>query len=187
MRIRIVFLILGTFFAGGAPVAAQSSAPHGSLAQAAHSNLQAPRWTASPWRDRVFPYSAFQFRSGLQLGRFPALAGRYRNNGVSLLPLPDQVTTLFASQSIIPVATFGKGRLSFAGFSATLHFGNVVLGPSGAGGLLDFRPPRHYQPADPRPMDSYGLSLKLHLGRPVDLGHRAEFWRGVSRLLSDIQ
>jgi len=186
MRLGIFFPILGTFFVAVLPAAAQTSISRTSVASNSISAL-APARSTSPPRSGSGAFAGIQLRSFSASSRAPALAGRYADDGASLLPLPDQVTTLFASQSIVPVAAFGKGRLSFAGFSATLHMGNVVLGPSGAGGLLDFRPPRHYQPADPRPMDSYGLSLKLHLGRPVDLGHCAEFWRGVSRLLSEIQ
>ena len=104
-----------------------------------------------------------------------------------MLPLPEQVTTLFSSQSIIPVATFGGGHFSFAGFSSTIHMSNVELGPAAAGGLFDFRPARHYQPADPRPMDAYGISLKLHLGHSLDLGHASTFWRDVSHLFDDIR
>jgi hypothetical protein len=83
------------------------------------------------------------------------------------------------------LAAFAGGHVQLAGFGSTLAMGNVELGPSGAGGLLDFHPWRHYQPGDPRSVGSYGVSLGLHLGRNSEGAHPSEIWRCVTRLFDE--
>jgi hypothetical protein len=104
-----------------------------------------------------------------------------------ILPRFEETHTLFMSQSSLPVINFAGGHVRLAGFGSTLAMGNVELGPSGAGGLLDFHPWRHYQPGDPRSVGSYGVSLGFRLGRNSQAGNTSEIWRYVTRFLADVR
>jgi hypothetical protein len=189
MRFRIAVLFTGMILAGGGNAAAQSANLRLSSSSSPRVNFSNVR-ALSPTRDRIVtPAPGFQLRSGnaWQTRGIGMLAGRYGNGGAAIVPLPEQMTTLFASQSLFPMASFGNGHVSFAGFTASLHMGNVMLGPAGAGGLTDFRPWRHYQMDDPRGMDSYGLSLKFHFGHGADIARSSSFLRNAVQFLSEIR
>jgi hypothetical protein len=185
-HLQIIFF-LGFILASSVPAAAQNLLPRPSLApNPNHVRLSLDRASSTS--------SSKNLSRGITVVRasfsrqLPALAGAYRNSGfATILPLPEQVATLFASKSAIPLAAFGKGHFGLEGFGSTLHMSNVELGPSGAGGLLDYRAPRHYQLSDPRGLDSYGLSIKLRLGRDSQITSPSEFWRHVSQLFAEIR
>jgi hypothetical protein len=58
---------------------------------------------------------------------------------------------------------------------------NVQLGPSGGGGLLDFRPPRQWYPGGPRSIGLYGVSLSFHFGRDAQIGRPTQIWQRLAR------
>jgi hypothetical protein len=102
-----------------------------------------------------------------------------------LLPQPDHVDTLFISRSSMPVASFAGGHLLIQGFGSTIHMTDVEFGPSGAGGLLDFRAPRQYQPSTPHSIDTYGLSLSLHFGHGADISQPIQIWKSLLKILRE--
>ena len=100
----------------------------------------------------------------------------------SLSPMRE-VNTLFLTQSLLPLVQLWGGRLRLDGFTSTLHMQNVQLGPSAAGGLQDFRPPRQSYPGGPRSVDLFGVSLSFHFGRDAQLGRPTQIWRCVARIV----
>jgi hypothetical protein len=185
-HLQIVFL-LGFILATSAPAAAQNLLPRPNLAPNPNQSRAFLDRRSSASASTNLSRSITMVRASFSR-QLPTLAGAYRNSGfATILPLPEQVATLFASKSAIPLAAFGKGRFGLEGFGSTLHMSNVELGPSGAGGLLDYRAPRHYQLSDPRGLDSYGLSIKLRLGRDSQITSPAEFWHHVSQLFDEIR
>ncbi len=184
MHIRHALLV-GAILAAAVPASAQttflrlSSPPKTSRSSAAF----------SPWelgRSGTNSSARLRDRSDSRATLASPLAPAYaRDDSFATLPKPDESHSVFFSQSSLPVAAFGSGRLQLAGFGSTLFMENVELGPSGAGGLLDFRAPRHYQPGEPRSVESYGLSLAIHLGRNSQSAHPTEIWRSISRFIAD--
>ncbi len=98
-----------------------------------------------------------------------------------------EVKTLFSTRSTLPLVHFWGGRLRFDGFTGTLDMQNVQLGPSAAGGLLDFRPRRQDYPGEPRSIGLYGLSLSFHLGRNAQIGRPTQVWRSLARIVSSVR
>lgn len=119
------------------------------------------------------------------------VAGTYdRDQGLEYVESPSQmreVKTLFSTQSSLPLVHLGGGRFQFDGFTSTLDMQNVQLGPSAAGGLLDFRPRRQNYPGEPRSIDLYGLSLSFHLGRNAQTGRPAQIWRNLARIFRAVR
>ena len=104
----------------------------------------------------------------------------------SLSPLRE-VKTLFLTQSLLPLVQLWGGRLRLDGFTSTLHTQNVQLGPSAAGGLLDFRPPRQAYPGGPRSVGLYGVNLSFHFGRDAQIGRPTQIWRYFARIAGAAQ
>ena len=109
------------------------------------------------------------------------------NHGRSALYRPDQtldlrspmqeVKTLFATQSRVLIGQFWGGRIQISEIGGTLNMQNVILGPSGSDGLLDYHPPRRNEPNLPRSIAFNGFSVRFQLGRNVPAERRAEVWR----------
>lgn len=98
-----------------------------------------------------------------------------------------EVQTLFSTRSSLPLVHFWGGRLRVDGFTSTLDMQNVQLGPSAAGGLLDFRPRRQNYLNEPRSISLYGLSLSFHFGRNAQIGRPVQIWRCLARIGSALQ
>jgi hypothetical protein len=92
-----------------------------------------------------------------------------------------EVKTLFLTQSTLPLVQLWGGRLRLDGFRSRVHMQNVQLGPSGGGGLLDFRPPRQWYPGGPRSIGLYGVSLSFHFGRDAQIGRPTQIWQRLAR------
>jgi hypothetical protein len=99
----------------------------------------------------------------------------------SLSPI-HEVKTLFLTQSTLPLLQFGGGHLWLDGFTSTLNMQNVQLGPSAAGGLLDFRPQQAYM-VGPRSIQLYGVNLSFHFRRNAQVGRPGPIWQSVGGLL----
>jgi len=93
-----------------------------------------------------------------------------------------EVKTLFITKSSLPLLNLWGGRLRFDGFTSTIDTQNVQLGPSAAGGLEDFRPPRQTSSVESRSNDRYGFSLSFHLGRRAQIGRPEQVWRSLARV-----
>ncbi len=100
----------------------------------------------------------------------------------SLSPM-HQVKTLFLTQSMLPLVQLWGGRLRLDGFTSTLQMQNVQLGPSAAGGLLDFRPSRQGYLGGPRSVGLYGVSVSFHFGRDAQVGRPTQIWRCLARMV----
>lgn len=88
-----------------------------------------------------------------------------------------EVKTLFATQSRVLFVQFWGGRIQISEIGGTLNMQNVILGPSGSDGLLDYHPPRRNEPDLPRSITFNGFSVRFQLGRNVRTERRAEVWR----------
>jgi hypothetical protein len=99
----------------------------------------------------------------------------------SLSPMRE-VKTLFLTQSMLPLLQLWGGRLRLDGFTSTLHMQNVQLGPSAAGGLPDYRPPRQSYPGGPLSVHLSGISLSVHFGRDAQIGRPAQIWQRIARI-----
>ena len=85
--------------------------------------------------------------------------------------------TLFSTQSRVLVGQFWGGRIQISEIAGTLNMQNVILGPTGSDGLLDYHPPRPNEPYLPRSIAFNGFSLRFQLGRNAPIERRAEVWR----------
>ncbi len=103
------------------------------------------------------------------------------------LPLMREVKTLFLTESSLQLVQFWSGHLQFNGFTSTLHMQNVQFGPSAAGGLQDFRPPRQNYPGGPRSVDLYGVSLSLYFGQDAHIGRPTQIWRRLAQIVSAVR
>lgn len=93
-----------------------------------------------------------------------------------------EVKTLFLTQSMLPLLQLWGGRLRLDGFTSTLHMQNVQLGPSAAGGLLDYRPPRQNYPGGALSVHLSGISLSFHFGRDAQIGRPGQIWQRIARI-----
>lgn len=103
------------------------------------------------------------------------------------LSMVRQVKTLFLTEYSLPLVQLWGGRLRLDGFTSSLHMQNVQFGPSAAGGLQDFRPPRQNYPGGPRSVDLYGVSLSFHFGRNAQIGRPTQIWRRLARIVDAIR
>jgi hypothetical protein len=92
----------------------------------------------------------------------------------------EKVDTLFLAQSSLPLAQLWGGRVRFEGFASRLNTQNVQLGPSGAGGMQDFRPWRPRELGAPPSVHSYGVSMTFHFGHDAQTGRPAQIWQTVA-------
>jgi hypothetical protein len=102
-----------------------------------------------------------------------------------LLPT-QEVKTLFFTRTSVRLVQLWGGRLRLDGFMGTLNMQNVQLGPSAAGGLRDFHPPRESYPHGPRSIDLYGISVSIHLGRNAPTERPLQVRRCLSRIVGDV-
>jgi len=117
------------------------------------------------------------------------------NHGRGAVYRPDQtldlrspmqeVKTLFATQSRVLFGQFWGGRIQISEIGGTLNMQNVILGPSGSDGLLDYHPPRRNEPNLPRSIAFNGFSVRLQLGRNAPAERRAEVWRCLAWIRGD--
>ncbi len=182
-------VLLGIFLGSHVPVVAQTLAPQ--IVQA--EERVAPAMTML--RTVSTPLPAASFLLSQDYGESPArfslrFGGAYERDqdseGLeSLLPIRE-VKTLFVTQTSLTLVQLWGGRLRLDGFTSTLQMQNLQLGPSAAGGLQDFRPPRQSYPGGPRSIDLYGVSLRFHFGRDQRAGHPIQAWRCLSRIVGAV-
>ena len=88
--------------------------------------------------------------------------------------------SLSFTQSSPPSLQYWGGRSRYDG---TLHIQYVQLGPLSTGGPQDFVPARQTFPGGPFSVAPYGVSLSYHFGRNAHLGHAAQIWRRLGRVV----
>jgi hypothetical protein len=189
MRKRFI-LLLGVVLGSYVPMSAQTPAPQTIPAQdltvmsmtvipTAPASLFAPSFLLSenPGKSAV----SFSYLFAWAHERDQGLEGLK-----SLSPMRE-VKTLFLTQSMLPLLQLWGGRLRLDGFTSTLHMQNVQLGPSAAGGLLDYRPPRQSYPGGPRSIGFYGVSLSFHFGRDAQIARPAQIWQSLARIRAAVR
>jgi hypothetical protein len=181
-----LILLLGIVLGSPLPTTAQISAPQSVQVQDRITPIVSmvrtvrATWLAAPFLSpENLGKSAAHF-SYLFAG---ASEGGQDLEGLKSLSPIHEVKTLFLTQSMLPLVQLWGGRLRLDGFTSTLYMQNVQLGPSAAGGLLDFRPSRQGYPGGPRSVGLYGVSLTIHFGRDAQVGHPTQIWRYMARIV----
>lgn len=135
----------------------------------------------------LLPENSGQFAAHLNYQFEAAYEPDYVLQSLQSLSQMRQVKTLFLTESSLPLVQLWGGRAQFDGFTSTLHAQTVQFGPSASGGPQDFRPPRQSYRGGPRSVDLYGVSLSFHFGRDARIGHPAQIWRRVARIVHAIR
>jgi hypothetical protein len=175
--------LLGVVLASYVPMAAQAPVPEIARAQ----ERIAPIMTTVRTVPAALP--APSFARSETFGKAAAAHFSYifaacyeREPSLKSLSPMNEVKTLFLTQSSLPLVQLWGGRLRLSGFTSRLHMQNVQLGPAGAGGLLDFRPPRHGYSGGPSSIGLYGVNLSFHFGRDAQIGRPAQIWQRLARI-----
>jgi hypothetical protein len=176
-------LLLGVVLGSYVPMSAQTPAPQIISAQERPARFMTTVGTVpAPLLVSSFPLSESPGQSAANLN-YP-FAGVYeRDPSLKRFSPMYEVKTLFLTQSSLPLVQLWGGRVRLSGFRSRLHMQNVQLGPSGAGGLLDFRAPRQGYPGGPRSIGLYGVSLSFHFGREAQIGRPTQIWRCLARIV----
>ena len=179
------FILPLTVFIGSyMPTAAQTRPPHIiSTQERAAAVTITVRTVPAPVPALSFQSSEDARRSFAHFSYTLTRANELNQNLETLSPM-HEVKTLFLTQSTLPLVQFWGGHLWLDGFTSTLNMQNVQLGPSAAGGLLDFRPQRQAYMVGPRSIELYGVNLSLHLGRNAQVERPAPIWRSVARIFA---
>jgi len=190
MRKRLI-LLLGMLLGSYVPVTAQTPAPQIVSAQDGIAPIMAiVRTLPAPSPAPSFPLSEIPGKSAARSTYVFARAYRDEQSleglegleGLKSLWQMREVKTVFLTQSTLPLVQFWGGRLRLDGFRSRIHMQNVQLGPSGGGGLLDFRPPRPWYPGGPRSIGLYGVTLSFHFGRDAQIGRPTPIWHRLARI-----
>ncbi len=179
-------MLLGIFLGSHVPTGAQTPSPQILPAQV----RVAPIVTMVPMvpAPLLFPSFPLSGSPGKSAAHFSYLFVRSfkRYQGLEDLSPIRESKTLFLTQSSLPLVRLWGGRLRVDGFESNLNMQNVQLGPSGAGGLLDYRPQRLGYPGGPRSVGAYGVSLSFHFGRDAQIGRPTQIWRCVARIAGQV-
>ena len=190
MRKRLI-LLLCTLLGSYVPVTAQTPAPQIVSAQDGIAPIMGIlRTLPAPSPAPSFPLSEIPGKSAARSTYVFARAYRDEQSLEGLEGLEclkrlwqvREVNTLFLTRSTLPLVQLWGGRLRLDGFRSRVHMQNVQLGPSGGGGLLDFRPPRQWYPGGPRSIGLYGVSLSFHFGRDAQIGRPTQIWQRLARI-----
>jgi hypothetical protein len=181
------FILVPAIFLGSyVPTGAQTPSPQILPAQV----RVAPIVTMVPTVPAPFFFPSFLLseKPGKSAAHFSYLFVRSfkRNQSLEILSPIRESKTLFLTQSSLPLVQLWGGRLRLDGFKSDLNMQNVQLGPSGAGGLLDYHPQRLGYPGGPRSVGIYGVSLSFHFGRDAQIGRPTQIWRCVARIAGQV-
>ena len=180
--ILLLGIVLGSFL----PASAQTPAPQ--ILQAQDRITPIVSMVRTLWAPSLAAPFLSPENIGRPIGHFSYLFAGAEERGQGLEGLKSlspmhQVKTLFLTQSMLPLLQLWGGRLRLDGFTSTLHMQNVQLGPSAAGGLLDFRPSRQGYPGGPRSFGLYGVSASFHFGRDAQVGRPTQIWQCLARMV----
>jgi len=182
MHKRLILLLLGMLLGSHLPTAAQTPYPKVVPAE----ERIAPTVTMVRTVPAAFLFPPFPLSEspGKSAAHFSYLSvGAYgRDQSLESISQMRQAKTLFLTQSSLPLVQLWGGRLRLDGFKSDLNMQNVQIGASGAGGLLDYRPPRLGYPGGPRSVGLYGFNLGFHFGRDAQIGRPTQIWRRLARI-----
>lgn len=179
-------MLLGVFLSSHVPTGAQTPSPLIVPTQV----LVAPIVTMV--RTIPAPFLFPSFPPFLSPGRSAAhssylFVGAFeRDPSLASLSQMREAKTLFLTQSSLLLVQLWGGRLRLDGFISNLNMQNVQLGPSAAGGLLDYRPQRLGSPGGPRSVGLYGFNLSFHLGRDSRTSPPTQVVRRMTRFVSAV-
>jgi hypothetical protein len=189
---KYFLLLAGMILTGRVPAAGQTSAPQIVAAReqivpimTVVGTLPAPLLAA--FLTPKNPGKSAAHSDYLFAGAYERDQGPDGLEGLRQLSSMREVKTLFLTQSLLPLVQLWGGRLRLDGFTSSLHMQNVELGPSAAGGLLDFRPSRQNYPGGPRSVGLYGISLSFHFGRDAQIGRPTQIWRSLAQIVSAVR
>jgi hypothetical protein len=187
MRKRLI-LLLGMLLGSYVPVTAQTPTPQiVSARDWIAPTMAVVRTLTAPSPAPSFPLSEIPGKSAARSTYVFTRAYRDEQSLEGLESLKSlsqmrEVKTLFLTRSTLPLVQLWGGRLRLDGFKSRVHMQNVQLGPSGGGGLLDFRPPRQWYPGGPRSIGLYGISLSFHFGREAQIDRPTQIWQRLARI-----
>jgi len=186
MHKRLILLLLGMFLVSYGPTAAQTPAPQIIPAQEWVAQLVTMvRTVPAPFLFPSFPLSQSPGKSTAHFSYLFVGAYKRDQSLANLLPMRE-AKTLFLTQSSLPLVQLWGGRLRLDGFKSALNMQNVQLGPSAAGGLLDYRPQRQGYPGGPRSVGLYGVNLSFHFGRDAQIGRPTQIWWCLARIAGHV-
>jgi hypothetical protein len=169
-----LILLLGMSLGSYAPTAAQTATPQNIPTQEQVAPIVTMvRTVPAPFLIPPFPLFESPGKSAAHFSHLFVLAFKRDQSLESLLPVRE-VRTLFLKQWSLPLVQLWGGRLRLDAFKSELNMRNVQLGPSGAGGLLDYRPQRLDYSGGPRSFGLYGVNLSFHFGRGARTGRSTQ-------------
>jgi hypothetical protein len=175
-------LLLGVFLGSHVSTSAQTPAPQivpaqervapiMTMVRRVPASMHAPSFAPSESPGKSVAHFSYLFMGAYE-----------RDQSLASLSPMREVRTLFLTQSSLPLVQLWGGRLQLDGFTSRLHMQNVQLGPSAAGGLLDFRPPRQGYLGGPRSVGLSGINLSFHFGQDAQIGRPIQIWRCLARI-----
>ena len=178
-------MLLGVFLGSHLPTAAQTPFPRIVPAQVRVAPIVMVRTVPAPFLFPSFPLSE---SPGKSVAHFSYLfVGAYeRDQSVESLSQLSEARTLFLTQSSLPLVQLWGGRLRLDGFKSALNMQNVQLGPSAAGGLLDYRPQRQGYPGGPRSFGLCGVNLSVYFGRDSRTRPPTQVVRRMTRFVGTV-
>jgi len=179
-------LLLGVFLASHVPTGAQTPSPQIVPAQERVAPIATMvRTVLAPFLFPSFPLFEIPGKSAAHFSYL--FVGAYeRDQSMESLSQMREAKTLFLAQSSLPLVQLWGGRLWLDGFKSDLNMQNVQLGPSGAGGLLDYRPWRLGYPGGPRSVGFYGVNLSFHFGRDSRTRPPTQVVRRITRFVGAV-
>jgi hypothetical protein len=181
-----IIVLLGMFLGSPVPAVAQTLPPQMVLTE----ERVAPATPMLRTVSTPLPAASFLLYQdhGNSLAHFSDIFARAyeRDHSLERLPPMESSRTLFVTRSSLPLVQLWGRRLQLDVFQSTLHAQNVQFGPSAAGGLQDFRPPRQSYPGGPHSVEFSGFSLSFHFGRDARTGRPIQTWRSLSRIVGTV-
>ena len=179
-------MLLGVFLGSHVPTGAQTPSPQIVPAQERVAPIVTMvRTVPAPFLFPSFPLSE---SPGKSVAHFSYLfVGAYeRDQSLESLSPMREAKTLFLTQSSLPLVQLWGGRLRLDGFKSALNMQNVQLGPSAAGGLLDYRPQRQGYPGGPRSFGLCGVNLSVYFGRDSRTRPPTQVVRRMTRFVGTV-
>jgi hypothetical protein len=183
MMYKPFILLLGIFLGSYRPALAQTLAPRIVLAQ----EHVAPIITILPTISTALPSFSFLVSQDPEKSNahfsLPFAAAYPRDYRLEHFSPMDEVRTLILTQSSLPLVQFWGGRLQLDAFQSTLHIQNGQLGPAG---MRASRLAGQSYPGGLRSVHLTGLSLSFRFGRDARIGHPAQLWQRLTRMVDAV-
>jgi len=179
-------MLLAIFLGSYVPTRAQTPSTQIVLAQVRVAPIVTMvRTVPTPFLLTSFPLSEGPGKSAAHFSYL--FVGAYeRDQSLESLSQMREAKTVFLTQSSLPLVQLWGGRLRLDGFKSDIKMQNVQLGPSAAGGLLDYRPQRQGYPGGPRSVGLCGVNLSVYFGRDLRTRPPTQVWRRMTRFVGAV-